>query len=369
MGKEALALKEVNQEEIVGSKAFNLEYRRINKEIAYTDQEIREDLLAYLGEYRFGLSKYEYHLTFSKGASGFHLRDINRGEPMITKTERAILDKSKRGDSTVREEAELAGFKKLDRQLRFVPGGSTMIWVSPPGPRDQGYGDYGFVFFGKVQSSDFVKNIKMTAIRIEAPTINQFNQFTSSISEKETEFKTAEEFLANPSVLLRDISIDEIDDKLGIIFGFKEDKEIRNRFDSSTLRIKPLIEEFVRVMQNSLSSKDKKRVLNAIENMMIELRDRDDSSVIYVKERKVEELLDVYGKKQAPVVSGSCGSTQSANIMKNEVINSILEGEDEFGCLAFNCPHCGKKNVRPRGELVSHCQYCSGNVSCGESQE
>lgn len=43
-------------------------------------------------------------------------------------------------------------------------------------------------------------------------------------------------------------------------------------------------------------------------------------------------------------------------------------GEDEFGSLEFECPRCGKINVRPRGRLISRCQHCgSSDVSCEES--
>ncbi|MBI4983220.1 hypothetical protein HZC32_01065, partial [Candidatus Woesearchaeota archaeon] len=40
-------------------------------------------------------------------------------------------------------------------------------------------------------------------------------------------------------------------------------------------------------------------------------------------------------------------------------------GEDQYGARAFNCPECGKMNLRPQGELLSACQHCGSKaVAC-----
>lgn len=42
----------------------------------------------------------------------------------------------------------------------------------------------------------------------------------------------------------------------------------------------------------------------------------------------------------------------------------IFSGEDEYGSLQFECPHCRKTNTRPAHQLISNCQHCGSDVRC-----
>jgi hypothetical protein len=45
--------------------------------------------------------------------------------------------------------------------------------------------------------------------------------------------------------------------------------------------------------------------------------------------------------------------------------DSTLGDEDKFGSLEFDCPKCKSINRRPRNQLISHCQKCKADVTCG----
>ena len=68
--------------------------------------------------------------------------------------------------------------------------------------------------------------------------------------------------------------------------------------------------------------------------------------------------LGVIGEK-----SFSCpgGGLSAALESSTEVIN---QAEDKYGKLSFSCPHCGKVNTRPYGQLISTCHFCGGDVKC-----
>ena len=199
-------------EQKIESDAFRIEY---SKNIL--DQVVFDDVISYLGEYRFNLAKYSYSFKFKDGK----LRDPNRNDSMQELSQRAINTKSKEGKSSVRERAELKGFQSLDEQLRYAKTDSTIIWVSPPGPKNEGYGDYGFVYFGKVESNNLEeKNIKMTAIRVEKPNIEQFNRALRMLGGKK-EYARAEEFLANPDIFAEDLKEGYVDAILKMVFNFK----------------------------------------------------------------------------------------------------------------------------------------------------
>lgn len=40
-------------------------------------------------------------------------------------------------------------------------------------------------------------------------------------------------------------------------------------------------------------------------------------------------------------------------------------GEDKYGSLEFDCPHCHKNNTRPYGQLIPNCRHCHKDVRCG----
>jgi hypothetical protein len=64
--------------ELVSSNGFSVEYDQ-----KVTNQELYDDIVSYLGEYRFAVQKYDYELEYSNGA----LRDSRRGESMSVKAE------------------------------------------------------------------------------------------------------------------------------------------------------------------------------------------------------------------------------------------------------------------------------------------
>lgn len=63
--------------------------------------------------------------------------------------------------------------------------------------------------------------------------------------------------------------------------------------------------------------------------------------------------------------SVSCGGGTTTSLGGNSLNLDFRGGmEDEYGSLDFECPHCNKINTRPFGQLLSHCQYCGGDIRC-----
>jgi len=356
MGKENLYRIEGNcarkpRTEVVGSKSFNLaEYHH-----TITDQEIRTDVEAYLGEYRLEKKRHDYTLVFSKGDEGFRLRDLQREESMRTKAILAVQEKRLLGDPTKREEAELQGIVRLEDQLNFAKDGDHIFWASPPGPKKEGYGDYGFLFAGRVNKGEEKALIKMTAYRIdlrsnrsEKPTIEMFNKALSRLTGEKVSHAEAIDFLVNPRVVRgnRDLQLKESLEK---DFSFKVDKNEQKIAEQITNEIKPMVDDFV-VIARTGAKEERIKAFNALENYTLKLkrnyRNPQNGNIIYLQNHvppALRDIINVYGHK-APVVGGSCGSTEQKS---NNLLNSsqgvmgrlqkILNGESEEG---FVCPKC-----------------------------
>ena len=367
------------EREAIGSSAYNIENERV-----YRDEEIRENVVSYLSEYRLRVKKYDYELVFSTApGEGFMVRDVHRGEAMNAKAKRTLEERQVKGLPIHREFAELLGLESLDEQLLSAADGDHVFWMSPPGPKEEGYGNYGFVYEGRVQeevseSGVPIKHLFMTAIRVENPTISQSNKALSELTGENVSYINAEEFLGNPRVV-KNVAVNT-DDVLRRNFSFVVDqkevwinKRVITEMDS-------MINEFVGVIHSG-SRAEKITAFYALENYALELKERyirkqekrEDDTVIYMNEhRRYQYLADIYSPYgyRPPSVAGSCGptgeETRSNDIFANSYRNLMkaifgdlhemfgLEEESDW----FNCPKCGYQATGPIGDA------CPG-MNCG----
>lgn len=352
--------------EIVGSKAFNLEYERTPSR-----QSVREDIVAYLGEYRFKIPKFNYNLYFVP-----EIQEVvdAEGESMVTKAKRTLAERSIRGDPIHRETGELLGLESFTKQLSRASKGDSVFWASPPGPRDEGYGDYGFVYSGEMGDYGVLATNKgekllaiqvpMTAMRVENPTIEQYNAALNELSGLNVNFREADDYLSAP--FIRRVS-PNVDGVLRKHFAFQDDEEESRRFRKIIKILEPLIDRTVYAIQNG-SSQEKLETFYALENYSIELRDKamleriEYDFGIY----NVDDIVSSKGSRIPPQVLGSCGSTSNMLFASDSAIGSLFLTPDEYGKRDFNCPNprCGKLNIRPGGELIKKCQHCGADVTC-----
>lgn len=337
-------------EQQVKSDAFRIEYQpNISEKI------LLDDVVSYLGEYRFGLQKYSYDLTFKEGK----LRDLHRNEPMTDLAQRAIDRKFRESRLSLREQTEKEGFLNLDQQLSSAQDGNTVVWASPPGPKEEGFGDYGFIFIGKVKEKNSAeKQLKMTAIRVEKPTLSQFNQAWRLLTGETTDRKTPEEFLRNPQIIREDLQEGYIDALLGMSFNFQPKKEEQGEFMKIIREMDPLLKDFVYLVRSG-SSQEKIKALNVLENYALKLKQDDETkNIIYVRPRddlRIKDIVGEFGHKP-PAAAGSCGSTTrneftSSNILtRGSLLNSLSENQEWF-----TCPKCSYKADGPIGNTCPGC--------------
>lgn len=325
------------------------------------DKALFDDIVSYLGEYRFNLPKFSYTLKFLDGK----LRDSYRGDSMQDITQRAIGKKILEGSFYSRELAEKQGLMRLDSQLISAKGNDTVIWASPPGPKEEGYGDYGFIFVGHVnENNESEKTIQMTAIRVEDPKIEQFNQIFYLITGEKTDYKTAEEFIAHPKVLNHHLEEVYADALLGRVFSFKPNPQEQEKFKCIIQRMFSLISDFVQSAKNPRKPKAEKiREFYSLENYALRLKEEYEQPLvprenIIADFRSSPRLPDVVGEYgyEPPKIAGSCPansknkiSLTSSNILSKELIlNSILGDEIDY-----------------EFDQDGPCEKCNADVACG----
>lgn len=330
-----------SRSETYGSDAFRLEYSPDTPAKA-----IQKDLESFLGEYIFELSEYHYELSYENG----RLLDPNTRETMISKTIKAIdLRKSER-KITTREEAELSGFAKLEKQLSSAKEGDVIIWMSPPGPKKEGYGDWGFVYLGEVSNNG---RLSMTALRVENPKIFDYSLFFNEISNDSFIPLIEEDFIAQP-LIISNRTIQQISSLVSEFFR-QRSAQISPDFSDVMQKLSPHIEQYLKVVQTGGSKAFEQQVFNMVLNYSIDLKDNFES------EEPMTTLpfltaLKQYGY-QVPPLSGSCGSLGSSNDIFNTVspLSRILspESKTHWDYHDGNCVVCNKKNAE-----VGPCNIC-----------
>jgi hypothetical protein len=333
---------------------FRLEYKE-----KVPDQALINEIVSYLGEYRFRVPKFNYQLEFSGG----RIKDPQKKELMLDTAERALSEKISNHKNYSRELAEKRGIESLEHQLNKAEKGDTIFWASPPGPEEEGYGDYGFVFVGRFSG----KELQMTAVRIDSPKIEQFNEAMRLFTKEKTNYKTAEEFIANPKTIKEQFEEGYADALLNKAFLFKPNKEEQEKFNQIMLKMSPLIRDFVQSAKDPFKSKAEKiKELYSLENYALKLKaDYSQPSIlkenVVVDFRQIPRLADIRGKYgyEPPKVAGSCPSAnKSSNLFSkgsfiNSLLNNSLSGEQEW----FHCPNpkCGYVATGPIGNTCPGC--------------
>ncbi len=346
------------------NEAFSL---RIKERL--TPQSFERLLTSYLGEYRFQLPLYQYSYLFSFDQG---LIDPETGEPMIAKAQRAIERRKKEFKPTLREEAELIGLQTINQLLTENQQiGAGIVWTSPPGDKDDGYGDYGFIFYGVV---DGIKNgqrhITMNARRVEdGRDLEKFNQVLTALTGQSVHFENDTDFLQNPMLL--DPQIINPEEIISQIFN-PIDEQTQAIFEQALGNngvLKPLIKDAVETYLRG-NIKWFLRLMRALENLSEELKNPQLRNLT-IKNNQLNpflydpRIIDFYSSFTPPPVSGSCGSTNnnddfnlsnmlsSSNIFEKYSLN--FKDEDEYGSLTFSCPHCGETHRRNPHQLLTHC--------------
>lgn len=328
--------------EVRGSQpqAFDVEYSP-----KVHSSRLRDEVMTYLGEYRFKLKEQPYTLIYDG-----KLRDPHELSLLSESAKRSIAKRKIKGSPTHREEHDLRGILNLEDQLRVAASGDTVFWASPPGPSNEGYGDHGFVYWGKVKKNGSRTEIGMVATRVEEPNITQFNRFLSSVSGLNVNFQDVDPFLAFPVVVRKDYKEAEIYGKLFEAFGFQKDENEKTKVAGIEFILKPRIDEFLRKIRFG-TKEEKQRVFYTLENFSILLWQGKTLSLNAF--RNLDDMVQVLGY-EPPKIMGSCGSSGG---MQTNGLSSFTNG---FNGLSeelewFTCPKCHYKADGPVGNKCPGC--------------
>lgn len=328
----------------------------ITKTLLAREEQTRDNMLRYLGEYRLAVKFDEFFYREGVGPTGEKFLVASVEEPVSQSFRNAIFKKEEEGKDSRREVSECLGFEKIEKA--FLKGEDFLfLWISPPGRKEDDYGDYSFTFVGEVKDN----KIRVIPYRNKL-SIVKHREIVSLFSEDSEKLKTDIDFLANPIFIQKKEDLQDAEDLL-LRIGEKERMDLswRARLEA---KVGSLVDMFIAGVKNNAPDSELNKIKRAIENFTIDKKKEIVGGEFTTYVFDAGHLIKSYGSYAPPAVGGSCGSSSSSSTLM-DFQSKFNPGSDKYGERTFECPECGKTNVRPKDELIKNCQHCnSSKVAC-----
>jgi hypothetical protein len=334
---------------------YNTDYDRTEKDVTF----IAKQLETHLRE-RFNVlvSTVEY--------------DIKEGHLVRRGTTEPFIDSVKRGRDVIqrlspnpadvdRENAEVVGFEKIDAFLSDpeTPLNSKMLSISPKGEEGSKYQHnfYDIFTLKEVQGERYVELSRYSSGLT-------LGDYAKRLGLDPNNPSKAAQFLACPIAVTDTVITPE-----QIHLALHMDHAFMTAQDFDEIWTSPLVQIFVGKYELRKDARSFNAVLNAADEVWENKNRREKGQTYkyysaynpsYDEVRFLEEKKVRQAGGQCPGKSGA--DTNNSPFSVSEFANLK---SDKFGERTFECPDCGKTNIRPKDELVANCQHCgSSKVAC-----
>lgn len=324
--------------------------------VGIREERIENNIVRYLGEYRLGVKFDEIFYKKEKNllTGELYLASGEEG-PIRNIFRKAIKVREQKGLSVKREVAECLGFEKLEKQLLASQDNLLFIWVSPPGSKTEGFGDYSFAFIGQKGKDPKTGEEEVRVV----PYRNILSQkehraYLRYFDRTAASFKSDIDFLSNPIVFSPTDSIKSPEDIL-VVIGETE-KINTDWFGRLKQEVNPLIQRYIALVKRQASDEELTRVKYAIENYTLSLkkilsfpsRFTGTKSLLGGVHAELDTIIENWSKNAPPKASGSCGSSSNSTLSElHEEFNKKWEYH------SGDCVVCGTKDVE-----VGPCSIC-----------
>lgn len=250
-----------------------------------------------------------------------------------------------------REEAELVGFAKIEKilgDLRTLDE-TMMVSISPKGKDGSNYQHNFYDVFTKrgnqIEARRYSAGLSWTEFGDLAKQLG-FAKQVDDVS-----------FLANP-IEVKDENLKTPDSVHG--YFHKEHGYLSEEDFNLILKV---CLPFVLSYADNPSGVSFNAALNIADQAMRNFPEIKSGKLIYLNKVTNSIILE-WGKLPVRKTMTGCGSSGGASIESKPFSVSDL-AEDKYGSRKFDCPDCGRVNIRPKDQLIPKCQKCgSSKVAC-----
>jgi len=255
-----------------------------------------------------------------------------------------------------RENAEVIGFEKIDSFLSDpeTPLNSKMLSISPEGGEGSKY-QHNFYDIFTLKEKNGERYVELS-------------RYSSGLTHGEYAKRLGQNFKnppqANPIKAPTELNSEEVHKIL------HTEHDYMSSFDFERIWTSSLVQYCV---ERYRLNPGEPRLFNALLNAADEIWENKNRKSLGQKYEDFADRIPSYKEakyleeKRVRQAGGQCPGKSGADI--NNSPFSVSEfanlGNDKYGERTFECPECGKTNIRPKDELLKNCQHCnSSKVAC-----
>ncbi len=309
-----------------------------------------------LGErYNVSLSKFSYDIKDGQMWG----KDMN--EPFMNSLKRGRDYRKLYGKAIdhAREGAEVVGFEKVQKALtsKEAQVGDMMLSISPRGLANSEYQRNFYDIFS-------IKQNERGEMYVET------RRYASALSISDYEkklgvFGSAEDFLANPIVLPKGLTPDDLHAFLHEDYDFMQDDE----FEVIKQECKGVMNAYARAIIEQPGNDTLHRILfNTIINKADDISEKiknGNYNYQFSGLATLQQEVEAYGFQPVRDVETGCGTLGGYDVQIISPFGVVEYASDTYGERSFNCPSCKKENIRPVNQLLPRCLHCgSSDVAC-----
>jgi hypothetical protein len=299
--------------------------------------------------------------TVEYGIKNGHLVRLGTEEPFIESIKRGrdVIQKIDLREVDIkRENAEPVGFEKIDSFLSdpSTSLNSKMLSISPKGDEGSKY-QHNFYDIFTLKEKNGERCVELS-------------RYSSGLDRKDYAKRLnldcdnppeAEEFLANPIKFNSLISPEKIHEALHVNHDFMTVSDFNEIWMSA------FVQAYVKRYQVNRDARSFNAVLNSFDEVWVNTKNKTKEHKCFSDYTPSYKEIRFMEEKKVRQAGGQCPGKSGADIDNSpfSVFDFANLSQDKYGERTFECPECGKTNVRPENELIKNCQHCgSSKVAC-----
>ena len=135
------------------------------KHLPHSERLVMDDILHLIAEFACHTPLVSYHYLQTKDNS-LVIPGLEHEGDVLNVYSRGVRENSRRSW------LEYEGFYKLRKMIIETQDPSFAVWISPPGPKEEGYGDYGFFYIALIPQNNYNQERRISSLALR---INNFD--------------------------------------------------------------------------------------------------------------------------------------------------------------------------------------------------
>lgn len=291
------------------------------------------------------------------GIKNGHLVRQGTEEPFIESIKRGRNLAQKLSSNSVdfeRENAEVIGFQKIDTLLSnpTTPLGAKMLSISPQGGEGSKY-QHNFYDIFSLKERNGERYVTLS-------------RYSSGLTTDDYVSRLGTRFRHPPQAYPIEFDVRVTSEQVHKALHKEHEYMDTQKFEEKVWT-SPLVQYCAQEYEMNPNPRSFNAFLNAADEVLDNNKRKENGQIYRDYSINKPSCGDIrqLEKKEVRQAGGQCPGKSGADAENSPFSVSEFTEPDKYGDRTFECPECGKANVRPKNQLLKNCQHCnSSKVAC-----